>query len=103
MIVLKCPNCGAALRVSPDKDRARCDHCGSSVLILDAQKGIARLDASSDAAIDEMTKTRVARFVILGIVVVFILAMLSTVISSMITIITSVFTGVLQVILGIVI
>ncbi len=102
MIELKCPSCGATLQVSPDKEKAQCDHCGGSVLILDARKGTTRLDtAGSDAPVDEQTSARAVKFLIIGVAFVIILSVSITVLSSIITVIISVFSGLLHVILGI--
>jgi ribosomal protein S27AE len=101
IIALTCPNCGATLQVSPDKDRAKCDHCGSSVLILDAKKGTTKLDTSgSERPIDEKTKKRLFWIVIIVIVVAFVIPLLIDFITSIIIMFVSVLGVILKLVLG---
>jgi DNA-directed RNA polymerase subunit RPC12/RpoP len=96
MVALKCPNCGATLQVSPDKERAQCDHCGSSVLIVDAQKKSKGVETPAEPpVIDEKTEKRAVKIVLFGVAATVMLPVL-------ITVITSVIIGVVLLVLAVV-
>ncbi len=81
MIVLKCPNCGATLQVSPHMERAQCDHCGSSVLIVDAKRESKEVETPPESGVvDEETEKRVVKIALLGFAATFVAPILISVI-----------------------
>jgi ribosomal protein S27AE len=96
MIVLTCPNCGADLQVSADEDRAQCDHCGGSVLIVNARRKEARVDETKPMSPEDAAaaKRMVKIFLwIIGIAVVLPIVA---------TVIVNVIIGLVSLVLGIV-
>ena len=77
IIALKCPNCGGALRVSPGTDKAQCEHCKSTVLIVDAKGGEPRTDVSEVVTEEAAEAGRRALKVILWSVLISVAAPIS--------------------------
>jgi ribosomal protein S27AE len=80
MIALTCPNCGAGLAVSADEERAQCDHCGSTVLIVDAGKKEARVEESEPMSPEDAAATkRMVKIILWVIGIAIVLPTLATI------------------------
>ena len=80
VIALKCPNCGGALRVPEGADRAVCDHCKSTVLVLDGVAGPASPHTSrSTVQLTEEGKKRLLKIVLWGTAISVGLPVLTTI------------------------
>ncbi len=65
IIALKCPNCGGALRVPEGADKAFCEHCRSTVLVLNTQPGGALVEAgTTKVPLSEAATKRVLKIVL---------------------------------------
>ncbi len=96
IVALKCPNCGGALRVSGGSDRTQCEHCGSTVLIVNARSGETRIDTSEPETPEAAAaRRRVVKIALWGTAISVALPILTTVIVTIII-------GVVFLILGIV-
>lgn len=81
MVVLKCPSCGGELRVTPGTDRIRCEHCKTTVLILDPTKGTARVDPEgANTPQQEAAAMRIVKFTLFGTAITVMLPVVLTVI-----------------------
>jgi DNA-directed RNA polymerase subunit RPC12/RpoP len=79
IVALKCPSCGGALRVQAGEDRTRCDHCGSTVLVVDARTGETRVETAEPESPEEAAATkRLTKIVLWIIVLAFALPMIGT-------------------------
>jgi hypothetical protein len=80
IIALKCPNCGGALRVPEGADKALCEHCRSTVLVLDARAGGTSPGTSTRAVqLTEEGKKRLLKIVLWGTAITAGLPVLTTV------------------------
>jgi hypothetical protein len=80
IIALKCPNCGGALRVPEGTDKALCEHCKSTVLVLNAQAGGTSAGASTaKVPLSEEATKRVLKIVLWGTAITAGLPILTTV------------------------
>jgi DNA-directed RNA polymerase subunit RPC12/RpoP len=65
IIALKCPNCGGELRVPEGTDKALCEHCRSTVLVLNAQPdGALAGTGTTGVPLSEAAKKRVLKIVL---------------------------------------
>jgi DNA-directed RNA polymerase subunit RPC12/RpoP len=81
MVVLRCPNCGGELRVEPGTTRARCEHCKTSVLIIDQTKGTANVDRRDVITPEqEEAARRIIKFTLFGTAISVMLPIVITVI-----------------------
>jgi len=96
MIVLTCPNCGADLQVSADEQRAHCDHCKSTVLIVDARKEEARIVKAKSMSPEEAAAARRMVKIILWVVGIAVVLPIAA------TIIVNILVGLVSLIVGIV-
>ena len=80
IIALKCPNCGGALRVPEGADKALCEHCRSTVLVVDARAGGASPGTSTRTVqFTEEGKKRLLKIVLWGTAITAGLPILTTV------------------------
>jgi len=85
IIALKCPNCGGALRVPEGTNTTYCEHCRSSVLVVDGAAGRTPTGTPAAAApLSEAAKKRVLKIVLWGTAISFGLPILATVLVSII-------------------
>jgi len=94
VVALKCPNCGGALEVPPGTDRTRCEHCGSTVLIVDPRSGETRLEqALVETPEEAAAKKRMIKIilwvVVLAVVVPFIASFLIDIIVAIVSIVVA--------------
>ena len=85
IVALKCPNCGGALQVSPGSDHTQCEHCGSTVLIVDARTGETRIDTIEPETPEAAAaRRRVIKIVLWGTAISFGLPIITTVLVTII-------------------
>jgi len=85
ILALKCPSCGGALKVLPGADRAQCEHCGSTVLIVNARTGETRIDSiAPDTPEAAAARKRVIKIALWGTAITIALPILTTVLVSII-------------------
>jgi hypothetical protein len=68
IIALKCPNCGGALRVPEGADRALCEHCKSTVMVLDGRTTGRNAPGAAvgNVPVSEAAKKRVIKIALWG-------------------------------------
>jgi LSD1 subclass zinc finger protein len=94
VVALKCPNCGGALQVPRGADRTQCDHCGSTVLIVDPQTGETRVDVSVPQTPEEAAASRrMIRIILWIIAIAVVLPIVATVLVNVIVVIVSLIVG----------
>ncbi len=96
VVALKCPNCGGALKVAQGSDRTLCEHCGSTVLIVDARTGETRID-STEPETPEAAAARKRTIKILIWVIV-----LATVVPIFASLLVNIIIGIVSVLVGII-
>ncbi len=94
VVALKCPNCGGSLQVPQGTDRTQCDHCGSTVLIVDARTGETRIDTSVPQTPEEAAANRrMIKIVLWVIAIAVVLPIVATVLVNVIIVIVSLIVG----------
>ncbi len=98
MIALTCPNCGADLQVSADEDRAQCEHCGGSVLIVDAGKNETRVEETKPMSPEEAAAAKRMVKILLWIIgIAVVLPIIATVIVNVIIGLVSLIVGIVTI------
>jgi ribosomal protein S27AE len=73
IIALKCPSCGGALQARVGEDRVTCDHCGSTVLVVNAGTGETRVERAEPESPEEAAaKKRMIKIVLWVVVLAFV-------------------------------
>jgi hypothetical protein len=81
IVALKCPNCGGLLRASPGSDHTQCEHCGGTVLIVDAGTEETRVDITHpDTPEAAAARRRVVKIALWGTAISVALPIVSTII-----------------------
>jgi DNA-directed RNA polymerase subunit RPC12/RpoP len=74
VLALRCPSCGGALRVSAGDDHTQCEHCGSTVLIVNRETGETRIEETQPISPEDAAAARrVVKIVLWGTAISFAL------------------------------
>jgi hypothetical protein len=95
ILALTCPSCGGALRVPDGADRAVCEHCKSTVLIVDAAAGKTRVEAAESESPEAAAEVRRMVKAILWI------AGIAIIVPTAATLIINIIIGLVSLVLGI--
>jgi uncharacterized protein (DUF983 family) len=94
MVVLRCPSCGGELQARVGQDRVTCDHCGSTVLIVDAGAGKTRIITPVPIS-PEVAETmrRTTKMVLWIVILAFLLPIIAAVLVNVILALVSLVLG----------